>query len=476
KISSTPLFDPALWHKSLNVDSLIRAQNFTTLALIDSLQRQTDPAFAEWDSTLASFQQEKERLEALKTELLAIRPAQLKTVEEITSALTVVDDTRKTVGQLSSSFNTRYSAISDKVKTLTASVSTIDEAVAGDVKQVLSQARLPDIDAMGLAEQFVGRKILTDLQKAARWIDAGRSLARRYTPKPDYEKPPRLQGQDIHFPAERGYPKLWIKEIIISGGTDRAQNSEYIYLSGMVKNISSDQGAAGEPLTIDLSGNRGDGISLSFSGLMDRRSETPVDEYRANLSGFRLDSFSLGKTDFLPTTVADTRLAADVSAAVAGQTVDIRGDLHLRSMKLNFAVEPRNIGERIARDVLSDVSGLDAGFRVWRKEGGLDASFTTDLDDQFAAGIKRVVGAELAALQNQIRKRVEDEIAGKRRTFERAFSAEKTKVQGRLEEYKALIEENKRMIEEKKKELEARLEEIKKGAVDRVLKDVFKRN
>ena len=474
-LRTTPLFDPALWRRSLNVDSLVKAQNFQTLALVDSLQREVAAAAAQWDSTVADFAAGQVRLEEIKTRLINIRPQELQTVDEIIAALKTVDDTRKMVGDLTRSFQDRAAGIRGDVQQLGASVAMLDDAVAQDVRQVLALARLPDFDAMGFAELFIGKKILSDAQVAAGWIDRGRILAKRYTPKPYFIKPLRYRGQDIHFPVERGYPRLWIKELGISGGTDRAQNPDYIYLEGSARNISSDQRITALPMTISLEGTRGGTLSLGLAASIDRRTALPRDAYHIKMAGLRLGAFTLGKADFLPATVPGAVVAADIAVTVPGTGFQVQGDLQLQALRLAFQQAPRNIGERLARDVLADVSGFAAGFKIWRMEGGSGASFSTDLDDQFAAGIKRVVGAELTAIQNQIRARVEKEIAAKRALFERTFAAKRAEVEGRLDAYKTLADDNLRTIEEKKKELEERLEQAKKGALDKAMDRLLKR-
>jgi uncharacterized protein (TIGR03545 family) len=472
---STPLFDPALWRGKVNVDSLIRAQKFQTLTLVDSLRGLTATSTAEWDTTLKVVQEVGRKLEEMKSRLLAIRPAELKTVEDVTRAIATVDGARKSYAELNAAFSERYKSLSGKVEALSGAVATLDDAVKADVRQVLSLARLPDINTMGLAELLIGEKVITDAKKVAGYVDQARTLAARYSSPPLYEYPERLKGQDIPFPVTRGYPDLWIRQVRISGGAG-SQSRNYLRLSGTVRNISSDQKIAGEPLGFALDGAQGDELRLHISGQIDRRTEVPSDRFAAHLSGLRVPAFQLGKADFLPAIAAAPLLAADVEVTLPGAFFTVQGDLRLRALTLSFATEPRNIGERLAREVLSGVTGLDAGFKLWRGGEGVNASFTTDLDNQFADGVRRVVGAELTKLQNQLKERVEKEVAGKRLEFERYYAAKRDEVQKQLEACKTLVEENKKMLEERRKELEARLEEVKKGAVDKVMDKILKKN
>lgn len=474
-MATTPLFDPALWRGTINIDSLVKAQNFQTLALIDSLKRTAATASVQWDSSMTVLNKSRAELEEIKESVQRIHPGELKRVEEITAAIATVDKARKTIADVSRSGQDRYNALSGSLQQITASAGTIDDAVAGDMRHLLAQARLPDINAINLAELLVGPAILADAKKAAHWIDVTRRLVQRYKPAPEFEKPKRWYGQDIHFPVTRGYPELWIRQIHISGGTDAAQHADYIRLQGTIKNYSSDQRLAGEPFSLELTGSRGDRLSASLSALVDRRQDTSYDQYKAGISGVRLGVIHLGKSAFLPVVSRDTDLSANVTVTIPGESFSAEGQVALRSLRLDFQQEPRHIGERLARDVLGGVSGLDAGFKIWRAHKGLDVAFKTDLDEQFSAGIKRVLGAELIKMQNQLRERAEKQIAGKRREFETYFAQKSGEVTKQLAAWQSGVDDLKRLSEEKRKELDERLAQVKKGAVDQVKDRLFRK-
>jgi uncharacterized protein (TIGR03545 family) len=473
-VEKTPLFDPALLRGQLNIDSLVRTQNFRTLTLIDTLRSGTTDASRGWDSTLASFEAGKKRLQEVETGIRAINPSELKTVDKIAAAITTVDDARKTVNDLTGTFNERQADLKGSLQKLSAAAGTIDESVGKDYRQVLSLARLPDVNAMGLAELLLGKQLLTKATMYSQWIDMARAEAAKYAPEPSMETPPRLRGQNIHFPVERGYPRYWIKNVKVSGGTDR-QNPDFIYLTGTVRNVTSDQRVTGEPMTAELEGTRGSSMTMRIAALIDRRKDIPVDEYRAQATGIPLAAFELGKSDFLPAKITSALLGTNVTVTVPGSQFDATASLDFRNLRLEFNAEPRNLGERLARTVLSGVNGFDAGLRLWKKDAGVDVAFTTDLDDRFAGGIKAALGAELTKLQNEIRAKVEARIADKRREFEALYTRKRDEVQKQIDVYHNVIKEKTALLDGKKKELEARLEKEKKGALDNLMKGIFKK-
>lgn len=474
-VEKTPLFDPAMLRNGVNIDSLVKAQHFQTLALIDSLNSRVATASREWDSTISSFETGKKKMLDLEASIKTIKPAELKSVDKITAAIVTVNDARTTVDEVTSTFRDRKSALQDNVQKLAATVGTLDESVKKDFQKVLGMARLPGINAMGLAELILGKQVLNDAQKYAHWVDIARAQMEKYSSKPEIETPPRMQGQNIHFPIERGYPKFWIKNVKVTGGTDRTQDPEFLYLKGNVRNISSDQHVSGEPMSIVLEGTKGESMSLAFTGLIDRRKELSQDDYEAQVAGIPLSSFALGKADFLPSKITNALLNTQVAVKIPGNAFDANVALTFRNMTMEFMAEPRNLGERLARQLLSGVKGFDAGLRLWKTESGVDMAFTTNLDDQFASGVKAVLGAELEKLQNDIRAKVEGAIAGKQKEFEAFYVKKRDEVQKQLDAYQSIITEKTALIDAKKKELEARLEQAKSGAIDNLMKGLFKK-
>jgi uncharacterized protein (TIGR03545 family) len=474
-VEKTPLFDPAMLRRGVNVDSLVRAQNFQTLALVDSLRQSVATASLRWDSVKSDLETGMAKLKEIESNIRSINPSALKTPDQILAAVTTVDNSYKTVTSIEATFDARQKSVRGYFDQLAGSVGTIPRAVEKDYQKVLGLARLPDFNAMGLAELIVGKQLLSEILTYARWADVARAQIAKHTLEPEIQKPPRMKGQNIHFPVERGYPKFWIKKIRISGGTDRTQEEDYIYAKGEVRSISSDQALAGEPLSIDLQGTRSGETSFTLGALIDRRKEIPFDEYRVQATGIRLATYELGKSDFLPSKITNARLNSSVNVTIPGDRFDAAAELEFRNLTLEFGADPRNVGERLAREILRGISGFDARLRLWTARDGLDVAFSSDIDDQFAARAKAALGAELTRLQNEIRAKVDGTIQQKRREFESLYESKKTEVLAKLGDFQSVLTQVTGLAEGKKQELLAQLEKQKAGALDGVMKNLFKK-
>jgi uncharacterized protein (TIGR03545 family) len=462
----TPVFDLDKLRKGLKVDSLVNIQNLRTVQHIDSLKTQVQEASRQWEATLADIDKSKQRVAEIQTSIKAINLNELKSIESTTSALTNVNNAYKSVNELNETLKLRRAAITGQLDRLYSAATQTADLARADYESVKRLARLPDLSTRGLANLLLGKEILEKVNGYLGWIDFARRTVPKYTPRPEYEKPKRFEGQNVHFPVERSYPKWWIKKILISGGQEREQHPDYFYAKGEASNITNNQRLRGFPLTVALSGTKGGRSSFTFDASLDRRPDIPVDRYEVTATGVAVGGLSLGRADFLPSKITNASANAAAQVSTRGNEFDSNLKIDFRSLSLTFDRPPRSDLERIARDVLAAISAFSVQLRMWNTGGPFNVAFTTDLDDELAARTKRIIGDELARLQNEIRSRVDQRIAEKRAEFDRLFNQKKDDVLARLRSYEVLLNDQLTMVNSKKKELETRVEREKKKQTD----------
>ncbi len=474
-VEKTPVFDIAQLRRGLNVDSLAKSADLQTIRHLDSLKQETLALSGQWQSITGEMNQSKTRLLEIETNIKAINPSELKSVDKITAAITPVDNAGKTVNEITRSVSARKDSITGQVGRISAAVELTGAIAANDLRRLMSMARLPNLNTLGIAEILLGPQVVKHAKTGLYWIDFARTNVSKYSAKPAMESPPRMKGQNIHFPEDRGYPKLWIQKILISGGTDKAQDPEYIYARGEVLNISSNQKTVGVPLTVSLAGTKGGTTSLSLDALFDRTKDTPLDRYRARVSGLPLADFQFGKSDFLPSKITNAKLASSLSVTIPGNQFDSDISAQFTDLAMQFPAEVRTVPERMVREVLESVKGFQVGIRLWNSGGGFDIALRTDLDEQFARRLREVVGAELAKLQNDLKAKVDERIADKRREFDAVYNPKRQEVEKQLQIYQDLVAEKMAFIDAKKKELTDRLGQEQKGTINDALKGLFKK-
>ena len=475
-VEKTPVFDIARLRHGLNIDSLARSADLQTIRHLDSLKQQALAASGEWKSTLADIDRSKTRLQEIESSIKTINPSELKSADKIVAAIATVDNAYKVINDITLTVTARKDSVKGQIGRISSSVAVTGDIAASDFRKLMSIARLPNLNTLGIAEMLLGAQVIKQVKTGLYWIDFARENVPKYSSKPEMESPPRLKGQNIRFPEERGYPKFWVQKILISGGTDKAQDPEYIYAKGEVHNIASNQKITGVPMTAALTGTRGGTESFSMDASFDRTHELPADRYQAEFSGLPLADVQLGKSDFLPSKITKAHLASHLTITIPGDRFDSEITARFSDLVMIFPADVSTVPEKLAREVLEGVKGFRVSLRLWNGGNGFDIAFSTDLDEQFARRLKDVLGAELTKLQNDLRAKVDERIAEKRREFEAVYKAKKEDAEQQIREYEAFVGHKLAFVDAKKKELTDRLEQEKKGPIDNALKNLFKKN
>jgi uncharacterized protein (TIGR03545 family) len=469
---TTPIFDLAKLKGNFNPDSLIKILDIRTVSKLDSIKQEILRASKQWDASINDFETSKNRILEIESRIKAIDPAQLNNVQNITNAILTVDNSIKTIGDIKSTFENRYKSINNDITAIITSVDSVDDYVKRDFQHLKDMARLPSINTPSIAQLLIGNEMYQRVTDYLGYADIARQSVKKYQPEPEYEKPPRFEGQNIKFPSPRAYPKFWIKQIIIQGGK---KEGDLFIGKGTIRNITDDQLTTGLPITIDVEGALTNERSVKISGLIDRRKDVPLDEYSATLQGVPTAEIKLGKSDFLPTTIKNALMNSSIKLTLPGNSFDTNIDVKFSNLSMIFESEPKNIFESIVRQVLERVNSFGVNLRMWNTKSNIDVALSTDLDNQIAKRLQEVVGEELIKLQNHLKSKFDSFINQKRNEFNNFYQAKISEVKEQINYYQTLITDQLSFVENKKKELAERLEREKSGLIENKLRDLLKK-
>jgi uncharacterized protein (TIGR03545 family) len=475
---SATSFDLDKIKREMNIDSLLNPNNLATYRRIDTLKRQINDASVQWKKTLDEIDKSKTKLADIESRVKSINVGNIKTLQAANDALNNAKSIVNTANEVKTTFDDQKKTLTDGVNKFGGSIKDLDDLATQDFRNVMSMAHLPDVSMKGIAEMVLGKDILNKAYEYLGYVEMAKSKIHNSSDKPPIETPARFKGQNIQFPVERSYPKFWIKKILISGGTDKAQDPQYFYAKGEVLNISNDQRITGYPLTVDLSATKGGTTTLALGASFDRRKELAVDNYKAVLTGLPIKEMSFGRSDFLPSKVTNAVADASITVIVPGNHFDSNSKIVFKNLKLVFEREPNGMVERIVRDVLASIKGFNVNLRMWSNENKFDIAFATDLDDQLASQTKKVIGDEVTKIQNDLRNKLNAKISEKRAELEKLYNGKRDMVMGKVKEYETMVNEKLAMVDAKKKEIENRIDQEKKkqtGDVEKKAKDALKK-
>lgn len=474
-VNKTPLFDLVKLKDGFNPDSLISILDIKSVAYVDTLKLQLNSLTSEWNGIQTDFEVSKLKVLDIEKQITAINPNELKNAQNILAAITTVDNSIKTINEISKTVTTRSSTVQMSITSAVGAVGKIDNIVKDDFQRLKDMARLPSINTQGIAELLVGTEMYKRAMSYLYWVDQAKAKINEYTPEPEYEKPARFEGQDIEFPTERSFPKFWIKKISFTGGTAKGSESAYIRADGTALNITDNQDVTSQPVTINIGGTANNMRSLRATALFDRRNKADFDKYTATLSGVPVAGFSLGKSDFLPTQITDAVMKTELSISVPGNKIDGTISFNLKNMKMNFERPPANIGEQLVQETLKGINELNISLRMWNTKGTFDVALATDLDEKITKRFTEVLGAEFNKLLNDLKQKFDQKVQSEINKFKVMYQAKISEYTSKLGDYQSLIGTKLTIVDDKKKELEARLEKIKSGFVEDKLKDIFKK-
>ncbi|MDZ7370324.1 MAG: TIGR03545 family protein [candidate division KSB1 bacterium] len=455
--------------KKVNVDSLIKFLDIRSPQKIDSLYQATKTRYDYWDSLFSSIKV-KQELNDFETRLTALRPNEIRSLEDLEAALQTVRRIKTKVDSLEKFVADTRAGLKSDLDLSFQGVSLADDWVKEDYRRALEKARLPEISKENMARFLFGDQVVNDAVRALATVNTVRSYAEMFrSDKPKKEKPPRLKGQTIHFVEEKRYPRFWIKNVRLSGHTTRGFRIE-----GGVTDITPQQPLVGRPTVLKIAAERRDGANLAFWGELNYLS-TPRETFRLELNSMPLQNVTLSNLRLLPQRIAQGsgRLNLDLQL-----TEDrIQGELYFIAEKLRFAFaeEATKRHEQILRRVIDAADLLDLSVSLLSDEGKTSLRLNSNLDDFLARELRAVLSEEIDKAKAKIEAYLASQIDRHKQQLDKLVQTKSAALGMEIGSLEELLKNPKKLLDEKQKELERRIEEEKKKGAKRLEDEVKKR-
>lgn len=182
---------------------------------------------------------------------------------------------------------------------------------------------------------------------------------------------------------------------------------------------------------------------------------------------------NIGRADFLPSKLTDVNADASVNVRVPGNNFDSDTRIQFSNLKFVFESQPKNTVERIVQQVFQSVKAFNVNLRMWNAGDRFKPAFTTNLDRQLASRAKSVLGGEAAKLENDLRSKLNLEIAGKQKEYEALLAQKRDEVMSRLKGYDTYIKGGLAMVQSKEKEVLKQQPDILKKEAGNLLKSLI---
>ncbi len=456
---------------TVNVDSILQFLNITSPDKIDSLQKNLANIYNQWDSTFSAVTWEED-LTFLKSRAAAINVDELQTLDGLQSAYSTINLVNEKVDSLDNFITSARSEFSNDLNSTKSQISQVDNWIKDDYKNALAQAKLPTINKENIAQFIFGGKVVNQATQILAAINTVRGYAEKFkSDKPKKEKPPRFKGQTIFFIKQQQLPNFWIKNIDLSGHTTRG-----FEIGGQLQHFVSNQKVIGEPTTFDITGKRGDGANMNFSGEFNYLDETPLEKFTVNMGDVPLNNVKLSNSPMLPQKVS--KGAGDIVASLEVGAQRLSGDLSFvaKQIDFDFGEQPSEKPlDKTVRSILESASKIDLDVSLKSDENNTSLGLDSNLDELFAKELQNIVGEEIQEARDKIEARVEEKVTKVKADFDNYVARQTEALEAEMTTYEELLNEQKELVNQKKKALETRIEDEKEKAKKGVEDEAKKR-
>lgn len=445
--------------QKVNVDSILKILNIQSVQRMDSLQKELLSKYNQWDKTLAEWDL-KNDISKMEQDLKSLDIRKIENVQDLQKALTTADNLKKNVDALNNEFKSTRKNFAQDLDQARAGLGQVDDWVKADYVRARSLAKIPDISVENIGMMIFGQQVVDRFNTYLGYVETTRMYADKFkSDKPPKEKPPRLKGQNIHFVSSHARPNWWIQRISLSGET-----SDALQLQGALLNLVSDQQAIQKPTSINISGSKEDGASLSFSGLLNYLGEQPEENFELEYNGFSMANTKLSDHALLPNTLKKGIGRVRTNLQLRGERIDGKIEFTGTALQFDFTEQKRSMNamERIIRDIIQNINQVNFSAQIKSVGGDLIFRVSSNLDELLARNLKAAVSKEIEAAERQIRDYVDKEVSKQRRQLEQMIKERETQLRAELEKYEQLVNETIARAEAKKKEIEDKIEAEKK--------------
>ena len=268
---------------------------------------------------------------------------------------------------------------------------------------------------------------------------------------------PRGEGRWIRFKEHIPSPDLLVRRAAISG------SKETVSFDGVVKNISDNQKALGQPLTFVIESNTERIKGLHLEGEDNRLGDEVIDTLV-----FSSDSLMMKQMNMNKMQITDARIAFDGTLTLVDNSrVTSKTDVAFYDAQIHLK-DVGGKGAEIFNDTLSEIHNFGANVEVSGAWTNPSVKVTSEIDTLLSQAFKKVMAKEIAKYKKELKALLNDKAKE-----QLAKLSEKT---GGMVDAGKLIDENLLSVdgmEKKAKELlsSANTKQVAKEKATKYLKD-----
>jgi uncharacterized protein (TIGR03545 family) len=390
----------------IDVKSILESQksSFKGIAALERANTKLSALKTKWSGKPEMLNKDINELSDSVKGVLGINIQNLKTAQDVQNALVIVDKATKKSDAVKNSVKKTFDEFSNDQKIFNDEQKAVQEALASDYKLVESFINIPSGGAGGLiasvAERFLNANIGSVFSYSRIALDALKNLNKGKTKKEEKQAPVIRHGIVIEFPGATT-PQFLLENGSFSLGKPGSMG----YMSGNIKNVSSNAELVGKPVVFDYY-QKFPEADIIVSGSCDARESAA----RSVTAHIQVQNLALSLQEGL------ALLGITNATGVCSMTNDVSldrsgacsGSVSVLVSKL--AVKKSNDADKV-KQILSDIIAktdtinVSATYR-FDSDGTSSVKLQSSLDSLVASGVGKLIDDSI----NEAKKSIRDEL------------------------------------------------------------------
>lgn len=463
-------WDPQQFKQKLNMDSLLALVPLTTVKKIDSAKQDVQITFERWQYFEQTFHPEKD-LEKIQMDFQELDPRKINTEEELISLTNKIKSAHKTLSAISDTFQLKKDQIRKDMDRFKTYGQQIDNWVKDDYTIIMQKAQIPDLSVQNIAKIVIGKNVLHHIDQAIDLYQTVKAYLPSPSKKPKKEKPPRMKGQNIHYPSQYPFPPFLIRKIEITGQTGSEEKSGIVW-AGQITDVTSQPWIWKKPTRVSLTGETPDQRSIGLIAILDHTTPLEKDSIHLKIQNMSLNRFSLVESKYLPSQIEKGKAHIDFILRFQNEAFLAMLNFRAKALVFNFSsMESKDLFVDILRQVFETLPELTLKTTVVAQGEKTALQMNSNFDEHVSKEFQRLTAQTIADLKKQIQMRLERIRQQKFHEFVSLTQEKQLRMEKLLENYENEIGLSKNMLEKKQetllKEIERRKKEKEKQLKER---------
>ncbi|MBI3188928.1 MAG: TIGR03545 family protein [Gammaproteobacteria bacterium] len=319
---------------------------------------------------------------------------------------------------------------------LTADITALKQAPGKDMDNLKAKYKLDESGAGNISQLFFG-------PEAKYWTDQFLFYYNKFKPvmaSDEKDKRVRATGRYVHFRSDNPTPDFLIRDAHID------VQFSFGHLSAKLTDVTHQMNITGKPATLTVRGVKlQDMKSFAIDGVFNHiKPGHGKDTVKFKLDDIQVDNIRLVKNDRLPVTMTHANIDW------IGQMVlekELTSHTEAQFNPVTFSSQGSSTLGNILAEAFTSINTFNVNADIRSNFSKTDIKISSDIDNQIKESIKRHWDAKVAAFQQKIRARLDEE---------------EQKIRGRIEAEVAKLDQKKLELENKLKQSE----EMLKAKVD----------